>query len=76
MSSTNEESTPRKAKEHPEEGELSPVVPTTPHRFHQEHKRGGLRDGSMIAARLTKEVVTMSANMRSITQQTLPCKSR
>lgn len=61
------------AKEHHEEGKPLHIAPEAHHRFHKQHRRGGSRGGSRIATRLSREVATMTANVRNITQQCMSC---
>lgn len=69
MSSTDDQA-PRRTREHPEKGEPSHTSPA-PHPRPLIRRRGGSRGGGRVAARLTKEMATMTANMRNITQQNL-----
>lgn len=59
------------AKEHHEEGKPLHIAPEAHHRFHKQHRRGGPRGGSRIATRLSREVATMTANVRNITRQNM-----
>lgn len=67
VSTSKEESAPRRTREHYEERVPSHTVPTSRHRFHPPGRQGGSRGGSGLAARLSREVATMVENMRNIT---------